>query len=130
MPQSAVRLRFWGVRGSIPSPGLETARYGGNTSCVTLETPSSDGLGGVPGDPALFILDAGTGIRSLGIDLLRNKRLPITAHLFLSHTHWDHIQGFPFFAPALIPGNHIMVHGGMGSDNELASVLTGQMLHR
>ena len=130
MPQSAVRLRFWGVRGSIPSPGLETARYGGNTSCVTLETPSSDGLGGVPGDPALFILDAGTGIRSLGIDLLRNKRLPVTAHLFLSHTHWDHIQGFPFFAPAFIPGNHIMVHGGMGSDNELASVLTGQMLHR
>jgi len=136
MPQSAVRLRFWGVRGSIPSPGLETARYGGNTSCITLEIPSPDGPGGLEGpggeagSPALFILDAGTGIRSLGIDLLRNKRLPITAYLFLSHTHWDHIQGFPFFAPAFIPGNHIIVHGGMGSDNELASVLTGQMLHR
>ncbi len=133
MPQSAVRLRFWGVRGSIPSPGLETARYGGNTSCVTLETPSPDGPEGPDGEsgsPVLFILDAGTGIRSLGIDLLRNKRLPVAAHLFLSHTHWDHIQGFPFFAPAFIPGNHIIVHGGMGTDNELASVLTGQMLHR
>jgi len=119
-----LRVRFWGVRGSIPAPGIETARYGGNTSCLTLEFPGPDGT------PTLFILDAGTGIRSLGISLLEQKRLPLTAHLFLSHTHWDHIQGFPFFAPAFIPGNKILVHGGVGSDGELATVLTGQMLHR
>jgi len=127
-PTPAVKLRFWGVRGSIPAPGLETARYGGNTSCLTLEFP---GTGSDPsGPPNLFILDAGTGIRALGLSLLREKRLPLTAHLFLSHTHWDHIQGFPFFAPAFIPGNKILVHGGVGSDGELATVLTGQMLHR
>jgi phosphoribosyl 1,2-cyclic phosphodiesterase len=124
--ERALRLRFWGVRGSIPAPGLETARYGGNTSCLTLEFPSADD----PAKQTLFILDAGTGIRSLGLSLLRQKRVPLTAHLFLSHTHWDHIQGFPFFAPAFIPGNRILVHGGVGSDGELATVLTGQMLHR
>ncbi|HEU5315973.1 MAG TPA: MBL fold metallo-hydrolase [Chloroflexota bacterium] len=121
-----LRLRFWGVRGSIPAPGPETSRYGGNTSCVTLEFPEA----GDPTRQTLFILDAGTGIRSLGLSLLRQKRLPLTAHLFLSHTHWDHIQGFPFFAPAFIPGNRILVHGGVGSDGELSTVLTGQMLHR
>ena len=121
-----LRLRFWGVRGSIPSPGPETSRYGGNTSCVTLEFPAAD-----PSQPpSLFILDAGTGIRALGLSLIKEKRLPLTAHLFLSHTHWDHIQGFPFFAPAFVPGNKILVHGGVGSDAELATVLTGQMLHR
>lgn len=130
-----LRVRFWGVRGSVPSPGPETARYGGNTSCVTLEFPAGATVGPQAGaSPSagqqLFILDAGTGIRSLGISLLKEKRLPVTAHLFLSHTHWDHIQGFPFFAPAFIPGNKILVHGGMGTDAELASVLSGQMLHR
>jgi phosphoribosyl 1,2-cyclic phosphodiesterase len=122
----SLRLRFWGVRGSIPTPGPETSRYGGNTSCVTLEFPSAE----PDGNPHLFILDAGTGIRSLGLSLLKEQRVPLTAHLFLSHTHWDHIQGFPFFAPAFMPGNRILVHGGVGSDAELATVLTGQMLHR
>lgn len=124
--EPTIRLRFWGVRGSIPSPGPETSRYGGNTSCVSLEFPAAD-----PAQPpSLFILDAGTGIRTLGLSLLKEKRVPLDAHLFLSHTHWDHIQGFPFFAPAFIPGNKIHVHGGVGSDTELATVLTGQMLHR
>ena len=130
---ASVRLRFWGVRGSIPSPGPETSRYGGNTSCVTLEFPVAGGSSDASAadqPPAIFILDAGTGIRSLGLSLLKEKRVPLTAHLFLSHTHWDHIQGFPFFAPAFIPGNRILVHGGVGSDAELATVLTGQMLHR
>jgi phosphoribosyl 1,2-cyclic phosphodiesterase len=121
------RLRFWGVRGSVPAPGAETARYGGNTSCVTLEFSPP---GATEGPPALFILDAGTGIRPLGISLMREKRIPLDAHLFLSHTHWDHIQGFPFFAPAFVPGNRIFVHGGAGTDEELAAVLSGQMLHR
>ena len=126
MGPASVRLRFWGVRGSIPSPGPETSRYGGNTSCATLEFPSANSAQ----PPHLFILDAGTGIRALGLSLIKEKRLPLTTHLFLSHTHWDHIQGFPFFAPAFIPGNKILVHGGVGSDAELATVLTGQMLHR
>ena len=123
---AALRLRFWGVRGSIPSPGPDTSRYGGNTACVTLEFHSGE----PHKSPQLFILDAGTGIRALGMSLIKEKRLPIDAHLFLSHTHWDHIQGFPFFAPAFIPGNKIHVHGGVGSDAELATVLPGQMLHR
>lgn len=121
-----MRLRFWGVRGSIPAPGPDTSRYGGNTACLTLEFPSADPTQ----PPNLFILDAGTGIRALGLSLLKKRRIPLTAHLFLSHTHWDHIQGFPFFAPAFIPGSKILVHGGVGSDSELATVLTGQMLHR
>ncbi|MBI3970010.1 MAG: MBL fold metallo-hydrolase [Chloroflexi bacterium] len=115
-----VRLRFWGVRGSIPTPGLETVRYGGNTSCVTVETDGAE----------LYILDAGSGIRQLGLELLRQKRLPIRAHLLLTHTHWDHIQGFPFFAPAFIPGNQVTVYGGTGTDDGLAEALAGQMLYR
>jgi len=121
------------VRGSIPAPGPETARYGGNTACLTLEFPALDSSPGQPDStrpPNLFIIDAGTGIRALGLSILKEKRLPLTAHLFLSHTHWDHIQGFPFFAPAFIPGSKILVHGGVGSDSELSTVLTGQMLHR
>jgi phosphoribosyl 1,2-cyclic phosphodiesterase len=121
--ESAIRLRFWGVRGSIPTPGPGTVRYGGNTSCVTVETPL------VPGSP-IFILDAGSGIRELGLALMREKRLPLTAHLLLTHTHWDHIQGFPFFVPAFIPGNRVTVYGSAGTDNELVEALEGQMLYR
>jgi phosphoribosyl 1,2-cyclic phosphodiesterase len=115
-----VRVRFWGVRGSIPTPGPGTVRYGGNTSCVSVEAAGHD----------LLVLDAGSGIRLLGLDLIECKRLPVTAHLFLSHTHWDHIQGFPFFAPAFIPGNSICIYGAAGSDEGLIEALEGQMLHR
>lgn len=117
---ASVRVRFWGVRGSIPSPGPETVRYGGNTSCVTVETLNSD----------LFILDAGSGIRALGQTLVRQQRLPVAAYLLLTHTHWDHIQGFPFFVPAFIPGNRLSIFGGAGTDDSLAEALAGQMLHR
>jgi phosphoribosyl 1,2-cyclic phosphodiesterase len=121
-----VRVRFWGVRGSIPAPGPETLRYGGNTSCVTLEAPSP-----AAGDPPLlFIFDAGSGIRVLGMSLLREKRVPLTAHLFLTHTHWDHIQGFPFFVPAFIPGNRIVVYGNAEGEGDALGALEGQMLHR
>jgi phosphoribosyl 1,2-cyclic phosphodiesterase len=136
--EGLLRLRFWGVRGSVPAPGAETARYGGNTACVTLEWPGATAKTQPGAEPVaesvaastLFILDAGTGIRILGLELLRLKRLPLRAHLFLSHSHWDHIQGFPFFAPAFVPGNNIVVHGAGGTDAELAHVLSGQMLHR
>jgi phosphoribosyl 1,2-cyclic phosphodiesterase len=87
---SQFTIRFWGVRGSIPSPGPNTARYGGNTSCVSVDGFFIDGT------PTIGIFDAGTGIRLLSNELIQNEKEII---LFLTHTHWDHIQGFPFFAP-------------------------------
>lgn len=98
-----MKVKFYGVRGSIATAGDETRRYGGNTSCVAVE------LGAGGSQPTTLIFDAGTGIRKLGNDLL--KRGPVDAHLFFSHLHWDHIQGFPFFAPAFIPGNRLHVYG-------------------
>ncbi len=94
-----MKVRFWGVRGSIASPGPRTVRYGGNTTCI--EVRSDDG--------ALIILDAGTGIFPLGQHLL--KSLPVQAGVFMTHTHWDHIQGLPFFTPLYIPGNKLLIHG-------------------
>ena len=125
---AALRIRFWGVRGSIPSPGADTIRYGGNTSCVTVESPLIEPA--ADGKPGFAIFDAGSGIRALAMHLLREKRLPIRAHLFLTHTHWDHIQGFPFFVPALIPGNHISVYGSPEGDGGVEAALEGQMAHR
>jgi phosphoribosyl 1,2-cyclic phosphodiesterase len=94
-----MKVRFWGVRGSIPSPGPNTMRYGGNTTCI--EVRADDG--------SLVILDAGTGIFPLAQELL--KQLPVTANIFITHTHWDHIQGLPFFTPLYIPGNTVRIHG-------------------
>lgn len=82
-------VTFWGTRGSIPTPGNKTKRFGGNTSCVQIRHGTTE-----------FICDAGTGIRALGESLIDAGRSPIVAHLFFSHSHWDHIQGFPFFRPA------------------------------
>jgi phosphoribosyl 1,2-cyclic phosphodiesterase len=90
---------MWGVRGSIPSPGPQTVRYGGNTTCIEVRSD----------DDSLIILDAGTGIFPLAQTLL--ARLPVTAHIFITHTHWDHIQGLPFFVPLYIPGNTVRIHG-------------------
>jgi phosphoribosyl 1,2-cyclic phosphodiesterase/CheY-like chemotaxis protein len=111
-----MKLRFWGVRGSIPVPGPHTAHYGGNTSCVQLTS-----------DDTLIILDCGTGVRGLGLELLQTHAPPIEAHILLSHTHWDHIQGFPFFPPALAPGNRITVCSARGYEKPLKQVLEGQM---
>ena len=95
-----MKVRFWGVRGSIPAPGPHTLRYGGNTTCI--EVRADDG--------ALIILDAGTGIFPLAQDLL--KQMPVQANVFITHTHWDHIQGLPFFTQLYIPGNSVRIHGG------------------
>jgi len=96
-----MKFKFRGVRGSIAVPGAGTVKYGGNTTCVEIRTDDND----------LIILDAGTGIHVLGQSLL--SQLPITAHIFITHTHWDHIQGLPFFSPIFIAGNQIKIYGGL-----------------
>jgi CheY-like chemotaxis protein/phosphoribosyl 1,2-cyclic phosphodiesterase len=111
-----MHVRFWGTRGSIATPGPGTIRFGGNTSCVEVTTNSG----------ACFILDCGTGARALGAALMA-RREPVFATILLSHTHWDHIQGFPFFAPLFVPGNRITVCGPEGSGKSLRQVLSGQM---
>ncbi len=111
-----MRITFWGVRGSIPTPGPDTASVGGNTSCVEIRAGK-----------LLLVFDAGTGLRLLGKSLL--KEMPITAHLFFSHVHWDHIQGFPFFDPAFVAGNVIHLYGGNNVSRTLEETLAGQMDH-
>ena len=94
-----MKIRFWGTRGSIPTPGHRTVRYGGNTACVEVRDASD----------RLLVLDAGTGLRELGIKL--NGASPLTVDLFLSHLHWDHIQGIPFFRPAFDPKSTLRLYG-------------------
>ena len=108
-------VRFWGVRGSIPTPGPRTRRYGGNTSCVEVRIGND-----------LLVFDAGTGMRELGVQLLRAKLKELTVHLFLSHPHWDHIQGFPFFGPAYVSSTTLYVYGPKGDDKNY-QLLSGQM---
>jgi phosphoribosyl 1,2-cyclic phosphodiesterase len=111
-----MKLTFWGVRGSIPTPGKHTVRYGGNTPCLELRLD----------DDRLIIFDAGTGIRSFG-DYLINKGESVKAHLFISHPHWDHIQGFPFFKPAFIPGNELTIIGTDRDEKPLNEIISEQM---
>ncbi len=110
-------VRFWGTRGSIPKPGPSTVRYGGNTSCVELRSSSG----------TLVVLDCGTGALALGQMLVKSGPAPITGHLLIGHTHWDHIQGFPFFAPLFIPGNEWHIYGPRGIGDSLRESLAGQM---
>ncbi|MFC2076387.1 MBL fold metallo-hydrolase [candidate division KSB1 bacterium] len=116
-----MKIRFWGTRGSIPTPGSETVRYGGNTVCVEVRGQ----------DDNLIILDAGTGIRKLGAALMATEfgQGKGKGNLFLSHTHWDHIQGFPFFVPLFFPGNSFTVYGPKVSSSSLEEILSGQMMY-
>lgn len=110
-------INFWGVRGSIASPGEATVRYGGNTPCVEMQ------VGG-----QRLIFDGGTGIRVLGQSLL--SKLPVDGHLFFTHSHWDHIQGFPFFTPAFIKGNQFHIYGSIAPDGStIRQRLIDQMRH-
>jgi len=114
---AVTRLKFWGVRGSIPTPGPGTVRHGGNTSCVEVRH----------GDD-IIILDAGTGLRALGSALLAEfKNRPLNLTLLVTHTHWDHIQGLPFFAPIYNPRCRLRILGAPGTRDSLVSALTGQM---
>ncbi|MFC1521584.1 response regulator [Elusimicrobiota bacterium] len=111
----AVELRFWGVRGSFPTPGPSTVKYGGNTSCVEVRMLDK-----------VFIFDGGTGIRELGKTLLQNAHNP-DLNLFISHFHWDHIQGLPFFLPNCKAGDQINLYGCEESDIKLDKIVAGQM---
>jgi phosphoribosyl 1,2-cyclic phosphodiesterase len=117
-----LRLRFWGTRGSIPTPGTHTVRYGGNTPCVEVRTETD----------WLVILDAGTGIRELGRSLMtRNNGSaaggPIAGDIFLTHAHWDHIQGIPFFAPIFQQGNRFTIWGSKTLETSIDRVIRDQM---
>ena len=95
-----MKFKFWGVRGSIPTPGPDTIKYGGNTTCIEVRTDDNE----------LIILDAGSGLFQLSKNLL--EQTPINAHILISHTHWDHIHGLPFCMPFYLPGNKITIYGG------------------
>lgn len=115
--QSRFKVKFWGVRGSIPCPGAETVRYGGNTPCVEMQAGGQR-----------FIFDGGTGLRVLGQSLL--SQMPLEAHIFFTHTHWDHIQGFPFFTPAFVGGNCFHIYGAIAPNGAtIKQRHHDQMLH-
>ena len=115
-----MEITFWGVRGSYPVPGASTQRYGGHTSCVECRATSGQSL----------ILDAGTGLRALGQKLARVRRGGSRHHrILLSHVHWDHIQGLPFFEPAYIPGTKIDVYALLTAADELQQVIGGITRH-
>ncbi|NET69890.1 MAG: MBL fold metallo-hydrolase [Sphaerospermopsis sp. SIO1G2] len=110
-------VHFWGVRGSIPCPGPHTVRYGGNTPCIAMQ------VGG-----KRLIFDCGTGVHVLGQNLL--SQMPVEGHIFFTHSHWDHVQGFPFFTPAFIKGNSFNIYGAIAPDGStIEQRLNDQMLH-
>jgi phosphoribosyl 1,2-cyclic phosphodiesterase len=114
-----MRIKFWGVRGSIPAPGPDTIRYGGNTSCVSVHTKGG----------GLVVVDMGTGLMHLGNALMTGEfgKGSGRATILLSHTHWDHIQGLGFFPPVFVAGNQFTVWGPGGSPEMLEDILEGQM---
>src|SRR5262245_3916957 len=114
----AVNVQFWGTRGSIPKPGPTTIRYGGNTLCLEICTARG----------TLVIIDCGTGLHGLGLKLLSGGR-GLAGHILISHTHWDHIQGVPFFAPFFVPGNKWEIYGPKRLNQSLCDTLAAQMQH-
>ena len=115
-------VRFWGVRGSIPCPGRHTAEFGGNTACVEIRA-----------DERIIISDLGTGVKPLGDYLVTNdlKKAPLDLDVFISHTHWDHIMGFPMFTPLFIPGTKMRIKGPVSfNDDTLESIIGDQLAYR
>ena len=116
-----MQAKFWGVHGSLPRPGRSTIKYGGNTACVEVWA------GGT-----LIVFDAGSGIRDFGDDLCRRLKMGsenarVRGHIFFSHLHWDHVQGFPFFAPAYISGNEFHLYAGVGLNDTIYQLMSHQM---
>jgi len=112
-----IDMRFWGVRGTLPVSGKDRLKYGGNTSCVTLEFPREQ----------FFIFDGGSGIKNLGDWLLSQQRKGIRAKIFISHPHWDHINAFPFFGPLYMQGNEFEVLGANQGDKTMREMVSAQM---
>jgi len=112
-----IDMTFWGVRGTLPASGEQTLKYGGNTSCVSLEFPRRQ----------FFIFDGGSGIKRLGDSLMRAGRKRIQARIFISHPHWDHINAIPFFAPLYIPGNEFQILGANQGDVSMRELISAQM---
>lgn len=112
-----MKVTLWGTRGSIASPGPETVRYGGNTTCLCVETNSGQ----------VIVIDGGTGVRKLGMKLMAS--LPVNCDVLITHTHWDHIQGLPFFIPLFVPGNNLKFYGAFDPvyNKSLKDILAGQM---
>jgi phosphoribosyl 1,2-cyclic phosphodiesterase len=117
----SIRVRFWGVRGSVPCPGPKTVRYGGNTSCLELRFGEEE---------RLVVIDAGTGIRELAGHIMKTDlpKGPIKTELFLTHTHWDHIMGFPFFIPLFVPNTELKVFGPVTYEDHTLDRIFGDML--
>jgi phosphoribosyl 1,2-cyclic phosphodiesterase len=110
-------VTFWGTRGSIPTPGPGTARYGGNTACISVAGR----------DGRLVIFDAGSGLRPLGHELMKQRQGVLTADILLSHTHWDHIQGLPFFKPLSSRDTSVCIYGAAQEGVPLKEILGRQM---
>ena len=111
-----MQVRFWGTRGSLAKPGPRTVRYGGNTSCVEIRTAAGTRL----------VIDCGTGGHELGQAIMREGG-PSRGHMLISHTHWDHIQGIPFFTPFFVPGHEWDLYAPQGFSESLKDTLAGQM---
>ena len=112
-----ITMTFWGVRGTLPVPGEKTLKYGGNTSCVSLEFPRDQ----------FFIFDGGSGIKKLGDVLMAERRNRLRARIFISHPHWDHINAIPFFTPLYVPGNEFEILGPNHGDKTTRELISAQM---
>jgi len=110
-------IQFWGVRGTLPVPGIKTNRYGGNTSCVTLNYAKKQFL----------IFDAGTGIKELSNYLIKQNKFPFSAKIFISHPHYDHINAIPFFVPLYMKGNKFEIYGSAHNETSIEKLISAQM---